>query len=399
MRRPRAVKPEYEYEEELYLALDGSATLNVNASVASLVALRGVDLDPDPRARARSRTRARVVRRSEACALGQPVAARRPPLRPRERRGGRRAPAGALAPFAWSSYRFDREGDVMEFRQVVGPPAAGHGGRRSVDRPGAGRVPDAPAERDPVPQFAVRPCQRGNILEWDQPLADRLKGVPLELQVQLEPESILYTTLLLFGSTIVAAAVTFALVIWWIARRGRTGRDGGVSLMNKLGFGAKPAVLRCGRCGKFVDWEDARLQVVCPCRPHLELPPVLVREATPADREKALELFRRDFGPAQLVAYGEAVSLDDAPALVAETEGEIGGALAWRHFDGALHILALATDPMWQRAGVGGPPRGRGRAAGAASGTAARDRDDYQRQPPGAVLLSAPGVSRVGDLA
>ena len=42
---------EYEYEEELYLSLDGSATLNVNASVASLVALRGADLDPDPRAR------------------------------------------------------------------------------------------------------------------------------------------------------------------------------------------------------------------------------------------------------------------------------------------------------------------------------------------------------------
>jgi ribosomal protein S18 acetylase RimI-like enzyme len=124
--------------------------------------------------------------------------------------------------------------------------------------------------------------------------------------------------------------------------------------MNKLAFGAKPAVLRCGRCGKFVDWEDARLQVVCSCRPHLELPPVLVREASPGEREKALELFRRDFGPAQLVCYGEAVSLDDAAALVAETEGEIGGALAWRRFDGALHILALATDPMWQRAGVGG---------------------------------------------
>jgi ribosomal protein S18 acetylase RimI-like enzyme len=124
--------------------------------------------------------------------------------------------------------------------------------------------------------------------------------------------------------------------------------------MSTSGFGAKPAILRCGRCGKFVDWQDARLQVVCDCRPHLELPPVLVREATPADREKALELFRRDFGPAQLVAYGEAISLEHAAALVAETEHEIAGALAWRLFDGALHVLALATDPMWQRAGVGG---------------------------------------------
>ena len=124
--------------------------------------------------------------------------------------------------------------------------------------------------------------------------------------------------------------------------------------MNAPGFGAKPAILRCGRCGKFVDWQDARLQVVCGCRPHLELPPVLVREASTSDRLEALELFKRDFGPAQLVAYREAISLDDAAALVAETDGEIAGALAWRPFDGALHILALATDPMWQRAGVGG---------------------------------------------
>jgi hypothetical protein len=37
----------------------------------------------------------------------------------------------------------------------------------------------------------------------------------------METESILYRTLLLFGSTIVAAALTFVLVLWWIARKGR----------------------------------------------------------------------------------------------------------------------------------------------------------------------------------
>jgi hypothetical protein len=39
--------------------------------------------------------------------------------------------------------------------------------------------------------------------------------------VDLEPESILYTTLILFGASILAAAAALALVIWWIARRGR----------------------------------------------------------------------------------------------------------------------------------------------------------------------------------
>src|SRR5438128_8898324 len=45
------LKTQYEYEEELYLALDGSATLNVNASVPALVALRGADLNVNPRSR------------------------------------------------------------------------------------------------------------------------------------------------------------------------------------------------------------------------------------------------------------------------------------------------------------------------------------------------------------
>ena len=63
--------------------------------------------------------------------------------------------------------------------------------------------------------------ERGNILEWEQPLADRLGGKTLNIAVDLEPDSILYTTLMLFGFSIVAAVVTLALVIWWIARRGR----------------------------------------------------------------------------------------------------------------------------------------------------------------------------------
>jgi GNAT superfamily N-acetyltransferase len=33
---------------------------------------------------------------------------------------------------------------------------------------------------------------------------------------------------------------------------------------------------------------------------------------------------------------------------------EPSGALAYRLFGDALHIAALATDPMWQRSGVGG---------------------------------------------
>jgi GNAT superfamily N-acetyltransferase len=119
-------------------------------------------------------------------------------------------------------------------------------------------------------------------------------------------------------------------------------------------FGAKPAVLRCSRCGTFVDWSEARVQVVCGCRPRLDLPPVMVREAVDTEREAALELFRLDFGRSGIVAFGQIMDLDQAPTIVAEMNGEIAGALAYRLVEAGLHVVALATDPMWQRSGVGG---------------------------------------------
>src|SRR5207253_7880549 len=45
---------------------------------------------------------------------------------------------------------------------------------------------------------------------------------------------------------------------------------------------------------------------------------------------------------------------DQMPALVAVMRGEPSGVLVYRQHADALHIVALATDPMWQRSGVGG---------------------------------------------
>lgn len=122
--------------------------------------------------------------------------------------------------------------------------------------------------------------------------------------------------------------------------------------MSTLVFGARPAALRCARCGRFVDWGEAQLQTVCACRPRAGLPEVLVRQATPEDQAAALALFRRDFGSEPVAAFGESMTLDDCPMLVAEMRGELAGALAYRIVPDALHILALATDPIWQRSGV-----------------------------------------------
>jgi hypothetical protein len=49
-----------------------------------------------------------------------------------------------------------------------------------------------------------------------------MDGIPIELRVEMESTSILSSALLLFGVTVVLAGLAFALVIWWIARRGAT---------------------------------------------------------------------------------------------------------------------------------------------------------------------------------
>src|SRR5215212_8526953 len=42
---------QYEYEEDVYLSLDGSATIYVNSSLSALNALRGTSFDASPAAR------------------------------------------------------------------------------------------------------------------------------------------------------------------------------------------------------------------------------------------------------------------------------------------------------------------------------------------------------------
>ncbi len=42
---------QYEYEEEVYLSLDGTATVYVNSSLAALNALRGTAFETSPNAR------------------------------------------------------------------------------------------------------------------------------------------------------------------------------------------------------------------------------------------------------------------------------------------------------------------------------------------------------------
>jgi hypothetical protein len=213
---------QYEYEEEVYLSLDGSATVYVNSSLPALNALRGTSFDAGPEARVDtaavrayySSPATRVTRVSQS------------------RRNNRRfvhvrldvddiTKLAGVAPFAWSTYQFRRDGDLFKYLQKVGAAAGKDVGRVGWN---GGEIV---AFRLHLPSKiryhnTKRDVGRGNILAWEQPLSERLRSVPLELDARMDPQSILYTTLWLFGTTFLAVAVVFCGVIWWVIRRGST---------------------------------------------------------------------------------------------------------------------------------------------------------------------------------
>jgi hypothetical protein len=210
----------YEYDEEVYLALDGSAIVYVNASVPALVALRGVDLDVDSRARL-DRDKVRTLYESPVTEVVSVTTSRRDNRRYVHIRVDV-ADITALnkaAPFAWSTYTLSPRDGLIIFTQFLGPSAAhdvGEVGWRG-DELVAVRL-HLPS-RVPWHNAEGRTIERGNIIRWEQPLADRIKGEPLAIEVHLETESILTRTLTLFVTMAVLALSTMALGIWWVMRR------------------------------------------------------------------------------------------------------------------------------------------------------------------------------------
>ena len=214
------ISRKYEYEEEVFLALDGSASVYVNASVPALVALRGFTLPLDPAARL-DRLVVRdlyntPVSRVESVTLSRKEGRRYVHLRldvPDIRR------LHEAAPFAWSTYRYRERDASFEFGQDI-KTAAG------VDVGNVGWNGDELiAVRVHLPSVVTfqnspsRKVERGNIVVWEQPLAERLKGAPLEIAATIEKDSILFRTLALFGGMAVLVAATFAGVIWFVKTR------------------------------------------------------------------------------------------------------------------------------------------------------------------------------------
>ena len=213
---------QYEYDEEVNLSLDGSATVYVNGSVAALVALRGIDLDASPTARL-DRAAIRRFFTSDVTTVTRVSSSRRHNRRFIHIRLAvsdvRRLPASA--PFAWSTYAFVNQGGAYTYRQAIGAAAgrtvgdAGWRGNEMVafrmHLPARILYHDAPSKE----------VERGNILVWEQTLADRLKGVPVKIEARMEAESILYSTVTLFATMAVVVIVLFTGIIWMVVRKGR----------------------------------------------------------------------------------------------------------------------------------------------------------------------------------
>jgi hypothetical protein len=220
----------YEYEEDLFLSLDGSAEVIVNTSIPALVALRGVDLPVDPVTRL-DRDRIRALYSSP---LTEVYRVSRP-----WRRYGRRfvqirvrvrdvRKLSQVQPFSWSSYDLAEKDGVVVYKQTIGASAHRAGTLQNVGWAGG----ELTAIRLHLPSRIVwhnardvetneaSDIARGNILAWEQHLTDRLDGRPISIEVRMDRQSILNRTLWLFAGAFGAAVLLIGLLLWWTVRKG-----------------------------------------------------------------------------------------------------------------------------------------------------------------------------------
>lgn len=219
----RGLGRQYEYEEEIFLDLDGSATVVVNSSIAALVALRGLPLDTDPQERVD-----RDAIRAAYEAAGVEISRVSRPWR----RDGRRFVQVVLelddvtalprvSPLAWSEVRYAPEGEQVRYTQRVGPAAGPTpDGVNWTGQELVGFRLHMPS-RITFHNAPTREVERGNILTWEQTLSERLNGVPIEMTVLMDRYSIFRRTMTVFGISAGAAFVLLASIVWWVRRKGR----------------------------------------------------------------------------------------------------------------------------------------------------------------------------------
>jgi hypothetical protein len=213
---------QYEYEEDIHLSLDGTATVYINASLPALVNLRGLDLDLRPNSRFDKNAirkfydgpESEVIRISSWRRFGRRFTSIRLEVRDIRK-------LGTVAPLAWSAYDLQERDGLVIYRQVMGAVAGkdvGNVGWKGHELIAVrlhlpARIRYHNAGKDNL--------KRGNILVWEQALAARQTGSPLEIEARMDRQSILFSTLKLFALSGAIAFAVFALIVTWVVRKGR----------------------------------------------------------------------------------------------------------------------------------------------------------------------------------
>jgi hypothetical protein len=211
----------YEYEHEFWLNVDGSGTVHVTGRPALWSAFKSLGKTEDDDGAA-LRGAAQTLFERAGLDVNRVTLTRR---------GGHR--------YLFVSADFE---DVNRLGGSIAFPDLQVSLRRAGDRlrlSGAwSRPPQSPdiGARDRDGLMAVRfhlpskvyehrnaadGVERGNILAWRQDVAQGLDGASLEFGALMDDRSILFSTVILFGSAILLAVGILAGLLYAVARRGR----------------------------------------------------------------------------------------------------------------------------------------------------------------------------------
>lgn len=209
----------YEYEEEFFLEIDGSGQIYLNGSRELFASLRGVGGSPDPHF-----VTAEALRRFYESPDLEVVSVKS------SRREGKQyfhlrarfqdlSRLSQLPAFAGHRFLLEREEDQLSFTaEILGGERVA--GVRGLSREGlVGFRFHFPS---PV-RFHNSPggVRRGNIVAWEQPLGEHLRGTPLALEARFDQRTVLAATLLLFGSAVLLVLIGIGLGLYFVVRLGR----------------------------------------------------------------------------------------------------------------------------------------------------------------------------------
>jgi hypothetical protein len=210
----------YEYEHEFWLRTDGSGSVYVTGRPALWVAFKGLGRADDPEGTA-TREAARQFFEDAGLRVNRVTVTSR---------GGQRylfvsadfddvnrlAASGA---FPDLEIALRREGDLLRLLGAWRPPPAA--AVPAAHREGLLAVRFHLPSKVYEHKNAVDGVERGNILSWREEVKAAADGRPLDLGAVMDDRSVLFSTIVLFGSAVVLALLILAGAFYAVARKGR----------------------------------------------------------------------------------------------------------------------------------------------------------------------------------